>query len=402
MRKSTSQKDRLFTIYCPLLQTTPLFAMPPKAAAKPATADLLILISQICRLIQIGLFHLAFFLDRGAVFFYSSISIKSYVYAGMPEAIPKDIMRHKSKIGYVAKNINQLMKVKREINEITDIAEKLCDVTEFCDGSYNSLLDELSGLYEVTDYCNVVKNFIIYDLYCCFMRQRSAFNKKVGITVKGNHDRAEKCIADFRKDTERILEPVLSARKKQKFVIDKNLLSLEVVSDCSAYKVRSRGKTVTMNVAHNSYIAFLDMYADLLSTSGKIIDNCEICGQLFVADRANYAPVCSRTTCKQTYQTKINTGSRERARKNPANDEYIKWDDKCANYRKKLIGFPEQLTQYDTAREKLRDKLKKAKKGLTKNSRNEDLENYIQMCFDAAVDLQDLSKSLKEKRKAQD
>ncbi len=39
-------------------------------------------------------------------------------------------MRHKSKIGYVTKNINQLMKVKREINEITDIAEKLCNVID--------------------------------------------------------------------------------------------------------------------------------------------------------------------------------------------------------------------------------------------------------------------------------
>ncbi len=343
---------------------------------------------------------LDFSMETEIFFIGNTESIKSYVYAGMPKAGPKDIMVHKSKIGYVTKNINQLMKVKREINEIADIAEKLCDVKAFCDGSYNSLLDELSRLYETTDYCNVLKNFIIYDLYCCFMRQRSAFNKKVGITVKVNHDRAEKCIADFRKDTDRILKPFLSARKKQKFVIDKNLLSLEAVSDFSAYKVRSGGKTVTMNVAHNSYIAFLDMYADLLSAAGKIIDNCEICGQLFVADRANYAPVCSRTTCKQTYQTKINTESRERARKNPANDEYIKWDDKCANYRKKLLGFPEQLIQYDMAREKLRDKLKKAKKGLTKNSRNEDLENYVQMCFDAAVDLQDLSKLLKKRGKA--
>ncbi len=139
------------------------------------------------------------------------------------------------------------------------------------------------------------------------------------------------------------MEPFLSARKKQKFVINKNFLSLEAVLDCSAYKVRSGGKTVTMNVDHNSYIAFLDIYADLLSTAGKIIDNCEICGQLFVADRANYAPVCSMATCKQTYQTKINTESREIA-------------------RKKLLGFPEQFIQYDTACEKLRDKLKKAKK----------------------------------------
>ncbi len=114
---------------------------------------------------------LVFSTETEIFFIGSAESIKSYVYAGMLEAVLKDIMRHKSKIGYVTKNINKLMKVKHEINEIADIAEKLCDVTAFCDGSYNSLFDKLSELYENTDYCNVLKNLIIYDLYCCFMRQ---------------------------------------------------------------------------------------------------------------------------------------------------------------------------------------------------------------------------------------
>lgn len=333
--------------------------------------------------------------DTEIFFVGSAENIRKYVYDGLPEILPNSIMRQKSKIGYIAKNINRLMGTKYEIDDIVKAADKLCSVEAFCDGTYSSALDELADLYETSDYCNVLKNFIVYSIYCAFMEQRNIFNKKVSITVKANRDRAGKCISDFKNTADKILSPLLSARKKRKFVINKDFLSCENVSDCSTYKVRSDSKTVTINVAHNSYIAFLDMYTDLLSSAGKVIDNCEICDDIFVADRTNYAPVCHRTKCRQAYHTKINTGSREKARENPANDEYIKWDGKCANYRKKLLGMPEQLKKYDMARDKFREKLKKSKKGLTKNSRSEDLENFEQMCFDAAVELQEYSKRLK-------
>lgn len=337
------------------------------------------------------------FPDNAETFYIgSSDSIRAYVYGGMPDTPPTDIMRHRCAAGSLAKNINLLMRVKREINDLTDIADRLCNADMFCDGSCNSVLSELEDMYEITDYCNILKNYIIYDLYVCFMRQRRAFNKKVGLTVKGNHDKAEKCIEDFKRDKDRIFAPLLSARNRGKFTIDRELFKHETISDCSIYKLRCGEDIITVNTAHNSYIALLGMYADVLSSADRVIDNCEICDQMFVAARKNYAPVCNRTSCKREYRTKINISSRSRALENPVNDAYVKWDGKCLNYRKKLKDYPDMLEKYDKAHDKFRKKLQKAKKGLTARSDEEKIENYIRLCDDAAIDLQDLSKVLKK------
>ena len=54
------------------------------------------------------------------------------------------------------------MKVKREINEIMEVSSRLCNTDALCDGSCNAVPEELSEYYDVSEYDNIVKNYIIY------------------------------------------------------------------------------------------------------------------------------------------------------------------------------------------------------------------------------------------------
>ncbi len=100
-------------------------------------------------------------------------------------------MRHSNKLGNLVKDINRLMKVKRELNEIMELSSRLCNADALCDGSCNAVPEELSEYY-------VVKNYIIYFLFVKFRLCQRDFHKKIGLSVKGNHDRAEKYIDLFK------------------------------------------------------------------------------------------------------------------------------------------------------------------------------------------------------------
>ena len=50
----------------------------------------------------------------------SPADIKTWAYGGCPRKTPKGLMRHSNKIGNLVKDINRLMKVKRELNESHD------------------------------------------------------------------------------------------------------------------------------------------------------------------------------------------------------------------------------------------------------------------------------------------
>ncbi len=322
-------------------------------------------------------------------------SIREYAYSGMPSALPKGVIKHSNKFGNLIKDCNRLMRVKRELNELMELADKLCDTEAFCNGSCNLILDELASFYDVNEYANVVKNYIICLLYCSFRRQRELFNKKVGLSVRSNHDRAEKHIEFFRNVADRIFKPFLSAREKNQFSVDSSLFAFEAVTDCSVYHIKSGEKPVTLSVANNSYIALLEMYDDILCRANKLIRNCENCGELMITDRANASLVCTRTSCKRDYHTKANSESRRRAMNEPVQSAYIGFNEKCKSYRKKLLPFPELLVQYDERHNKYREQLKNAKSGLTKSSRSAEIEHFEMLCCDAAVEMQELARELK-------
>ena len=64
----------------------------------------------------------------------SPLDIKAWAYGGCPRKAPKGLMQHSNKLGNLVKDINRLMKVKRELNEImelsTDYALQTLYVTE--------------------------------------------------------------------------------------------------------------------------------------------------------------------------------------------------------------------------------------------------------------------------------
>lgn len=124
--------------------------------------------------------------------------IKAWAYGGCPQKASKGLMRHSNKAGNLVKDINRLMKVKYELNEIMEISNRLCNADTLCDGSCNAVLEELSEYYDVSEYANIVKNYIIYFLFSKFKLCQRDFNKKIGLSVKGNHDRAEKYIDLFK------------------------------------------------------------------------------------------------------------------------------------------------------------------------------------------------------------
>ena len=323
--------------------------------------------------------------------------IKAWAYGGCPLKASKGLMRHSNKAGNLVKDINRLMKVKYELNEIMEIIDRLCNADALCDGSCNAVLEELSEYYDMSEYANVVKNYIVYLLYCSFRKQRDLFNKKVGLSVKNNHDRAEKHIELFRNEADRLFKPFLVAREKKEFSFGSGLFGYEEVTDCSVYHIRGKDKPITLSVANNSYIALLEIYDDILNRANKIIRNCDSCGELMITDRSNASLVCSRTNCKRDYHTKINSESRRRAMAEPVQSAYIGFNEKCKSYRKKLLPFPELLEKFDERHNKYRAKLKKAKSGLTKNSDPDDVEYFDALCKDAAEEMRDYATVLKGK-----
>lgn len=128
----------------------------------------------------------------------SPLDIKAWAYGGCPRKAPKGLMQHSNKLGNLVKDINRLMKVKRELNEIMELSNRLCNADALCDGSCNFVLEDLSQYYAMSEYANIVKNYIICFLFVKFRLCQRDFHKKIGLSVKGNHDRAEKYIDLFK------------------------------------------------------------------------------------------------------------------------------------------------------------------------------------------------------------
>lgn len=56
------------------------------------------------------------------------------------------------------------MKVKRELNEIMELSNRLCNAETLCDGSCNAVPEELSEYYDVSEYAADIS---ITRKYCC-------------------------------------------------------------------------------------------------------------------------------------------------------------------------------------------------------------------------------------------
>lgn len=327
----------------------------------------------------------------------SLADIKVWAYGSCPRKASKGLMRHSNKIGNFVKDINRLMKVKRELNEIMDLSNKLCNVDALCDGSCNSVLKELSQYYDMSEYANIVKNYIIYFLFSKFKCCQRDFNKKIGLSVKGNHDRAEKYIDLFKADSKKIFRLFINARADDMFSITKSVRNSTDVFDSSIYKLHTENGNIKMYVANDSFITLFDTYVDIMSDAGRIVTNCESCRQLMIANRANALLTCGRITCKKERLYKANDNYKKRAMKDPIKEVYFNFDNKCRSYRKKISGYPELLEQYNKAFDKRREKIRAVKSSLTENSNADEIDHYNQMSFDACQDLQDFSKRLKGK-----
>ena len=327
----------------------------------------------------------------------SPADIKAWAYNGCPRKAPKGLMRHSNKLGNLVKDINRLMKVKRELNEIMELSSRLYNADALCDGSCNTVLEELSEYYDVSEYANIVKNYIIYFLFVKFKLCQRDFHKKIGLSVKGNHDRAEKYIDLFKADSEKIFRPFITARADDMFSVTKAVRCQTDIFDSSIYKIHTDNGNIRLFVANDSFITLLDTYVDIMSDAGRIVTNCENCGQLMITNRANASLTCGRSTCKKERLYKANDDYKKRAMKDPIKEAYLNFDNKCRSYRKKFSDSPELLEKYNMAFDEHREKIRAVKRGLTVNSSSDDIDRYNQMCFDACQDLQDLAKQLKAK-----
>ena len=118
-----------------------------------------------------------------------------------------------------------------------------------------------------------------------------------------------------------------------------------------------------------------------MSDAGRIITNCENCGQLMITKRSNASLTCGRTTCKKERLYKANDDYKKRAMADPIKEAYLNFDNKCRSYRKKLSGSPELLEKYNKAFNEQREKIRAFKGGLTVNSIVDDIDSYNQMRF---------------------
>lgn len=114
------------------------------------------------------------------------------------------------------------------------------------------------------------------------------------MSVKGNHDRAEKYIDLFKADSEKILRPFITARADDMFSVTKAVRCQTDIFDSSIYKIHTENGNIRLFVANDSCITLLDTYVDIMSDAGRIVTNCENCGQLMITNRSNASLTCGR------------------------------------------------------------------------------------------------------------
>ena len=199
----------------------------------------------------------------------------------------------------------------------------------------------------------------------------------------------------FKVESEKIFRPFITAKADDMFSVTKAVRCQTDIFDSSIYKIHTENGNIRLFVSNDSYITLLDTYVDIMSDAGRIVTNCENCGQLMITNRSNASLTCGRSTCKKERLYKANDDYKKRAMKDPIKEAYLNFDNKCRSYRKKLSDSPELLEKYNKAFDGHREKIRAVKRGVTVKSSSDDIDRYNRMCFDACQDLQDFSKQLK-------
>lgn len=199
----------------------------------------------------------------------------------------------------------------------------------------------------------------------------------------------------FKADSENIFRSFISARAADIFDIQTAIRSSNEVLDSSLYRVHDDNRNISLYVTNDSILTLLDIYSDIMSDAGRLIANCENCGQLMITKRSNALLTCGRTTCKKEWLYKVNDDYKKRAMADQIKEAYFNFDNKCRSYCKELSGCPDLLEKYNKAFDERREKIRAFKSSLTVNSITQNIDRYNQMCYDACQDLQDYSRRLK-------
>ena len=137
------------------------------------------------------------------------------------------------------------------------------------------------------------------------------------MSVKGNHDRAEKYIDLFKVESEKIFRPFINARSDDMFSVTKAVRCQTDIFDSSIYKIHTDNGNIRLFVANDSFTTLLDTYFDIMSDAGRVVTNCESCGQLMITNRSNASLTCGRSTCKKERLYKANYDYKKRVMADP-------------------------------------------------------------------------------------
>ena len=98
------------------------------------------------------------------------------------------------------------------------------------------------------------------------------------MSVKGNHDCAEKYIDLFKADSNKIFRPFINARADDMFSVTKAVRCQTDIFDSSVYKIHTDNGNIKLFAADDSFITLLD----IMSGAGRIVTNCGNCGQFMI------------------------------------------------------------------------------------------------------------------------
>ena len=120
---------------------------------------------------------------------------------------------------------------------------------------------DIASVGIIVDFTEDTETYILYYLFLFskFKLCQRDLHKKIGLSVKGNHDRAEKYIDLFKADSEKIFRPFITARADDMFSVTKAVRCQTDIFDSSIYKIHTENGNIRLFVANDSCITLLDI-----------------------------------------------------------------------------------------------------------------------------------------------
>lgn len=331
-------------------------------------------------------------------------SLKSWAENKFPDVLPTNTIKHTNELGSVIKNINKLIRFKRETDAFLEDYEQLCNIEVYCAESYNDKLESLAANYETGDHVNMFLNLIILNTYNqCVSARRKFNNLKNILTINAPKIKeAEKHINLVKANTDKHMTILSTLRNKKHFdisgAIKENADSFYNTSVLKAVGADGNRKTMYLCDINSQegLMTFLEMYADVLGTYGLEITNCEICGRLMVTKVSKPSLTCSRADCRKKYHNKVNSDCRRATYKNPIEKAYLAFTGACRTYRKKLLRSETAITLYDKKYDEIREAVLAKKNALPKKANSEIIENFKLYCDKEKDQLREFSNDLKK------